>query len=201
MPDTDDERVAAMRGVGSLVTQLFALEERAGVSEQATKARDLAVHAMEWPDEEFYDAKERSLAALRQIYFTVPDMALRRELIHLRRESDRAMRSASGAVADASKHLAALQRQANALPWVWAGLLAAAGVAFGALLFQLYGAIAGALLGFFVAQGLLARARAQRDEAVRAAQAALDREKRKTSELFSAAEEATGQPDASPRRE
>jgi|HubBroStandDraft_4_1064222.scaffolds.fasta_scaffold01242_8 hypothetical protein len=201
MADAVEDRADAMRGAASIVTQLFAVEARAGIAEQANRARRLAVDAMESPDEEFADAKERSLLALRQIYFAVPDMALRKELIHLRRESDRAMRGAVSGVADANKRLAELQRRANALPLVWAGLLAAGCVAVGALLFQLYGAIAGALLGFFAAQGLVARGRGQRAEAVRAAQAAVDREQKRSAELFSAAEEATGEPDASARRD
>jgi hypothetical protein len=201
MANTLEEQDAAMRGAASIITQLFAVEERAGVAGQANQARRLAVDAVERTDEEFADAKERSLVALRQIYFGVSDLAQRKELIRLRRESDRAMRNAGGAVAVANKRLAAQQRRANALPWVLAGLLAAACVAVGALLFQLYGAIAGALLGFFVAQGLIARERAKRAEAVRAAQAAVDREQKRSAELFSAAEEATGQPDASARRD
>src|SRR5580700_4373336 len=113
MANTLEEQDAAMRGAASIITQLFAVEERAGVAGQANQARRLAVDAVERTDEEFADAKERSLVALRQIYFGVSDLAQRKELIRLRRESDRAMRNAGGAVAVANKRLAAQQRRAN----------------------------------------------------------------------------------------
>jgi hypothetical protein len=96
MPETREVRVATMHGAASLVTELFGLERRAGVAEQANQVRHLAADAMERSDEEFPDAKESSLLELRQIHYSVPDMTPRKELIHLRRESDRAMYGEAG---------------------------------------------------------------------------------------------------------
>jgi hypothetical protein len=65
----------------------------------------------------------------------------------------------------------------------------------------LYGAIGGALVGFFAAQGVMASARVQRAEAVRAAQTALDEELEGAREgslhpaWFNASEERTGERD------
>jgi hypothetical protein len=90
--DGSSDTTAALRAAGALSSQLRALEERAGISKQVQQAQRVAVDAMEGSDEHFADAKERSLLAPRQIYFRVPDLVLRKELIQKRRECDRAMR-------------------------------------------------------------------------------------------------------------
>jgi len=163
------------------------LERRAGIPEQGKHP---------------YGRSDKARLEVRERYFAVPDVALRKKLIRAERACSRAWPATMHALLEeARRKLAKAQRRANApLPWLQAGLWAAACVAIGASFFQLYGAIAGALVGFFLGQGVIAGARTSRPEAVRIAQENVDSRQESEEigwgpEYFSESEEETGQPD------
>jgi len=201
MANPTSEALARFKAMGD---ELRALEERAGIAKKVEDAQlgpmfpDLEAA----PDEYFRQTEDYARRKVRRLYFAVEDVALRRELIRQRRECDQAHDAhMQRERARAQQALANAQGRANTLPWLRAGCTAALFVAVGAGLFQLYGAIGGALIGFFAAQGVIARARVQRTEAVRAAQADLDqelenaREDSLSPEWFNASEERTGERD------
>ena len=138
---------------------------------------------------------------LREVVFSVADLSLRKKLISAYRGNQEAWAAfMQTKLEEGHKKLAKAQRRAASLPWLRAGLLAAFCVAIGATLFELYGAIAGSLVGFFAGQGLIASARKERPEAVRLAQLEVDSRRESASigpgrPLFSTSEEETGEPD------
>ena len=137
----------------------------------------------------------------REVIFAVPDLSLRKRLINAYRASGKAWPAfMQTKLEEAQKELAKAQRRAESLPWLRAGLLAAFCVGIGATFFELYGAIAGALVGFFAGQGVIANARTERPEAVRLAQLEVESRRESASigpgrPLFSDTEEETGEPD------
>jgi len=159
--------------------EVRALEDRAGIAKKVENARlgPLIPDLNASSDEYFRDVDDYARRKVRDLYFGVQDLALRKKLIAKQRECERfhadvlaeMMQRAHQAVAKA-------QQRANSLPWLRAGLLAAIWVAIGAWLFQLYGALAGALVGFFSGQGVIARARTERAKQLRSAQEELDEE-------------------------
>ena len=108
-----------------------------------------------------------------------------------------------GQVSRAHQALTKAQQRASSLPWLWAGILAALFVAIGARYFQLYGAIGGALVGFFADQGVISNARIKRGHDVRSAQADFDEEQETQRvgglkpDWFNTHEERTGERDES----
>lgn len=186
--------------------QLQALEERAGIAKKAEDARlgPMFPNLDATPDEYFRDAEDLARRKMRRLYFAVEDLDLRKELIRKRREFDRERKAhLQGELAKTRQALTEAEKQERALPWLQfrAGCVAALFVAVGAYFFQLYGAIGGALIGFFAAQGLIANARTALATAVRVAQAELDLELEGAREIdlrpdwFNASEERTGECD------
>jgi hypothetical protein len=186
--------------------QLRALEERAGI---AAKVEDASLGSL-FPDlkasadQYFMETEDYARRKTRDLYFGVQDEPLRKQLIAKRRECDRFHEATlHGQVKRAHQALAKARQRATSLPWLWAGCIAAFCVALGAWYFQLYGAIAGALVGFFAGQGLIASARNERAEKLRTAQADLDEEQKTVREVglqpdwFNANEERTGKRDES----
>ena len=171
---------AFIKELAGLRGHLAELEARAGINNRA--AEDYA--------------RDRN----RNQYFSVEDVALRKELIRQRRAGDSTYEShmRPQRVA-AQKKLAKAKRLAESMaPWISAAVTAAIAVAIGAWLFHLYGAVAGALVGFFVGQGVLTKVHAASEAAMRAAQADYDEELKKyRPEWFSADEEGTGERDPS----
>jgi hypothetical protein len=184
--------------------ELIALETRAGIIEKVKDAElgpflpNLDASHEEYFKEVEYHARRK----IRQLYFGLLDVAVRKELIAKRRQCD----SVEAAywqreVATARQNLEDKERRVHSLPWGWAGSLAVLCVAIGAYFFQIYGAIGGALMGFFLAQGFLAQQRNTGAVSVRAAQEELDealkteRENEATLAYFNAGEERTGEMD------
>ena len=186
--------------------ELRALEERAGIAKKVEDAQlgPLIPNLEATPDEYFRETEDYARRKVRKLYFGVEDLDLRKALIAKRRECERMHADhLNNELRRAQQALAKAQRRVYSLPWAWAGCLAVIWVAAGAALFQLYGAIAGALVGFFSGQGVIARARSQRTEEVRAAQAEVDEELQGVHAAsispvwFNAGEERTGECDES----
>jgi hypothetical protein len=186
--------------------QIRALEERAGIAKQVEDAQlgpmfpDLEATS----DEYFRDVEDHARRKVRKLYFGVQDVDLRKQLIAKNREGDRLHEAVLAAQLQGAREAVARgQREADSQPWGKAGIMAVICVGIGAWLFQLYGAIGGALLGFFLGQSVVARARTERTEALRAAQAELDdeikgqREVRLRPAWFNAEEARTGERDDS----
>jgi hypothetical protein len=184
--------------------QLTALEERAGIAKKAESARlgPLFPNLEASPDEYFREVEESARRRVRKLYFGVEDLALRKALIAKEREGARFCNQVlQDQLSRARAAVAGAQQRANSLPWLWAGTVAAVCVAIGAGIFAIYGAIAGALVGFFAGQGVISRARVARATELSAAQAALEEETKSQGkeslkpEWFNAAEERTGERD------
>jgi hypothetical protein len=188
-----------------LGTALAELEKRAGIADKVESALlgplfpDLNQSSEEYFKESEYLARKR----VRKLYFSLEDAGIRK-----RRECDRAAESYwQSQVTEARQKVEAAQREANSLPWTQVGGLAVLCVAVGAYFFHIYGAIAGGLMGFFLAQGMLAHERSFRGDAERTARAELEemlkttRENEATPDWFNASEERTGEIDEAFDRE
>ncbi len=140
--------------------QLAALEARAGITKDMERAREgnfmpLGIDGEKVSsDEDLADEHDGLRRRTRQAYFGVADIELRKELIKTDREinkkfdehSEDDFREANGAVAKAK---AASSQQ----PWGLAAIIAIAAVAIGYKVYDIVGAIAGAVGGFFLAMG------------------------------------------------
>jgi len=160
-----------------LGAELAELEKRAGLAEKVEDAQlgPMFPDVDASPEQYFKESEYFARMRVRNLYFALEDVGARKELIRKRRECDKAAESyRQDKVTTARQDLADAQRRANSLPWTWAGCLAAVCVAVGSYFFQLYGAIGGGLMGFFLAQGMLAGQRISKAEAVRDAQQELD---------------------------
>lgn len=176
MKESEEEQAQAR--LDKLRAEVAELEERAGISEEIedTNLGPLFPNLDGSSQEYWDDSEEYARRKLRQLYFEeVSDVELRKAMIAKRRECD----SAYEAFLKSNLHrmkveLAKAQHRSQRLPWFLAGLAAAFCVAIGASFFQLYGAIGGALVGFFVGQGMIAKQRTEREATVRYAQSQVD---------------------------
>jgi hypothetical protein len=184
--------------------ELMELEERAGLSDKVKDAQlgPMFPNLEATPDEYFKETEYHTRRKVRRLYFALPDVDARKELIAKRRLFDSVRKAYwQREAATARQNLIDKQRAATSLSWGRAGVLAAVCVAVGSYFFQLYGAIGGALMGFFLAQGALANERNYKAAAVRAAQEELEealkteREDAAAPAWFDASEERTGEMD------
>ncbi len=123
--------------------ELRALEEQAGVGEQ-------------------HDAfvEYNTDADLRRLYFSVLDKNLRKALIkQCRLFRARSMQFSQARLDDALNDLAALEGRGVPTPWVGPALLAVTAVWIGYWLWNLPGALAGAVAGFFIGNAHVAQKR------------------------------------------
>jgi hypothetical protein len=187
-----------------LGAEMAELEKRAGIEQKADSARlgPLFPNLEHSPDEYFKDVESHARRGIRRLYFGIEDLGLRKELIAKHRECDRALEIKwQSDIQAARQKLAIAQRRATSLPWLGAGSLAVLCVAIGAYFFQVYGAIGGALMGFFLGHGNIASHRHTRAEEVRTAQAELDeqletdRKNAATPDWFNRSEERSGERD------
>jgi hypothetical protein len=187
-----------------LADELAELEKRAGIAEKVEDANlgPMFPNLDATPDEYFKDVADHARRRIRNLYFKLEDSGLRKEMIRKQLAIDAAAGEYwKNKVIAERENLAAAQRRASSLSWTWAGCFAALCVAVGAYFFKLYGAIAGALMGFFFAQGMLESQRNAHAEAVRAAQESLDELLESVAEgdanpaLFNASEGRTGERD------
>ena len=150
----------------SLLDQCAELEEKAGLAEEVEKAEGgrffpLGIDGEECSSDEYFaDEHDHFREHIREAYFSVQDADMRMELIAARRRVDaelaqqfeREASTAHQAVTRASKG-------AENLPWGLAALVSVACVSVGYVAFQLAGAIAGGLAGFFLGQGVIQSAK------------------------------------------
>lgn len=108
------------------------------------------------PDEYFADEHDGRRRRTREAYFAVPDIEKRKQLVKLDREFSR---KANQHGDDDFQRTQWAVTQAKAAttqqPWTWAAVIAVVCVGFGYYIYQLVGAIAGAVGGFFLAQGTI----------------------------------------------
>jgi hypothetical protein len=198
---TPDEHMNAIK---RLSEKCEALEEVAGISQAMHRARDgrlIPLGAIGDPvsrDEYFADDYLRR--GTRNAYFAVQDVALRKQLISAERELDVQLeRSFEADMAVAKSAVLAATAQGNSQPWGKAAGVAVAAVAFGYWVYGLVGAIAGAVGGFFIGQGVVAEAKARARATLEQAKQELE-QLRKEKELralhppmFSHSEQRTGE--------
>ena len=177
-----------------LRSELRALEVRAGIQEELAKYGD-------------YETPYH----LRLIVFAVPGEGLRRKLIAKMREIDtEADRGPLARIDDARADLAEAKQKAGNTPWVIPSVLACVAVWIGWTFEATPGALAGALVGWFIAQAYLSSVREHHRTEVEGAanylQSAVDDHQTYDKDLspwdgvFSSTEAAFGEPDEqSPR--
>jgi hypothetical protein len=139
----------------------------------------------------------------RAIYFAVPDIDLRKELIQAHVGFDSAIRNYNDAVVAKSKQFLIVAREnaeSGPIPWFVAGTVAVIVVAAGGAFFSEVGAIGGAVFGFFIGQGIIYSAKRNRIRGLRAAeqevQALTDGPQQEGLGYFSEAEARKGTPDS-----
>jgi hypothetical protein len=189
-----------------LTDQLHELEQRAGIAKDADQARQGPLFPLGAfgknvsPEEYFDDQHDYVRRGIRNLYFGVEDLSLRTQLIGAERNLDEAHRGISGEeVRAAERRLAEAEAKADRLPWDLAAVLGAGSVAVGHYMEGIAGAIAGAVFGFFIGMGAIAKARADAREGIAEAKEGLKQalEAKRDSELrpdfFSISEEVTGE--------
>jgi len=184
--------------------ELRELEERAGITKKVEDAQlgPFIPNLEATPTEYELDREDNARRRVRDLYFGVQDVALRKALISKYRECDRL--HAQLLSAQLKREYLALEkakRHLGRLPWAMPAIYAVICVAVGAYFFQLYGAIAGGLVGFFLGQATVAQGRSRATEALRQAQESYDEEVKGQSEValrpdwFNTTEEHTGDRD------
>jgi hypothetical protein len=161
MPEMNDEEK-----LEELERKCNALESSAGITEDVERAREgrfipLGAFGEDVsPDEYFADEYDYIRRKIRDAYFSVKDIELRKELIKLRREIEKYhQESYQGDINLAHKEIDKAKLNGRKLPWETAALLGVASVALGYWLFDIVGALAGAVGGFFIGQGTISDAR------------------------------------------
>lgn len=197
--------------------KLAALEEKAGISAKVKRAQEgpLIPYGVFDPQPPqgtpedrrellaYFDSEHDYLREhLRAAYFSVADVELRKQMIKLQRDRASILRQMQEhSIYDARRELQQAQSKAADYPWQGASVAAIIAVAIGAYFFQLIGAIAGAVVGFFDGQGWVAEAKKNAAWALKQAEeVAADAEKDYREggprpEFFSAREAATGEED------
>ena len=146
---------------------------------------------------EDYDQRR---AATRDAYFSVDDVAYRKQLIHLSRGIDSRHRQSTNDQIEAAQNEITIARLARR-PWGQATLLGLALVAFGYWASEWAGAIGGGVAAVFLTLGLIANARNNARLTLAQATRRLDQAKKAQAdyslfpEIFNAAEEASGELD------
>lgn len=182
------------------------LEEEAGISkamERAREGRFIPLGAMgeeASPDEYFADEHDHFRDKARDAYFSVQDVELRKKLITAQRKIDSyVMRSFEADIAAANQAVSSATAKMQNQPWTKAAVFAVGAVAVGYWAFGLVGAIAGAVGGFFLGQGVVSEAKSNAIiEVNQATQELEDARKERAQrslwpECFSRSEEITGE--------
>jgi hypothetical protein len=195
--------------------ELVALETRAGIAAVAEKVRTkppnyfLVYDVGESNSDERREAiaaeeqhhKELTIRHLRDLYFGVSDVNLRKNLIaKAREEGDLAVTFFEQELSDASANLAT-QRTTGRDWWIWASIGGLAAIGVGFYLFGLVGALGGLLVGYVGSRRIELNALQARERAVKAANDELKEaerifeEVRNEPQIFSRREASTGEPD------
>jgi hypothetical protein len=162
----------------SLRSKLSQLEQQAGITKKVEDAKlGPFLPDPNWSSAEYFrETEDHARRKVRDLYFAVQDMDLRKQLIATRRACERQFQdNIRAGIAESRAALAKAKASAESqAPYIKAAVAAAIAVALGAILFQMYGAIAGALVGFFLGLSTLARGKKKRAEVVESVQTLLD---------------------------
>jgi len=199
----------------TLREELAKLETIAGIREKAEGAREgpdilneamedqapIGIEARKQENEDYFDNRHDYVRRhIRNLYFDVQDVALRRKLIEVHRSvTENRSKLVEQGVLEAQKELDAGKRKNELLSWVKAGIASTVCIGIGYAIAGKTGAIGGALFGFFPGQKIIedatANARRNYDDAQRALQAKqmLIQEFELRPSYFIAAERLTGE--------
>jgi hypothetical protein len=193
----------------NLFDELRELEKRAGIFDQAERAREgplfpLCAFGGDFSSEEYFDDQHDDIRRnTRGLYFGVEDADLRRQLIVAHRSMDKLWRrELSQDIHKAKQTLEAKEAKLDHQPWEWAALIGVASVAAGSYMWALSGAIGGAVFGYFMGHSIIATARAKAKQQIRQATRDLalaignEEEAELRPATFSNLEETTGERDS-----
>lgn len=191
-----------------LQSEIDALEIKSGLSEAMKRAREGrfiplgALGENVTPAEYFADEHDHLRSRTRDAYFSVADIEIRKKLIGAdRRLESLTRRSLEEDVIAANRIVSAAAVTEKNQPWGKAALLGGALVAIGYWTFGTVGAIGGALVGFFLGQGLIAGARNNATAELAQASRQLEQARRCNAEhslmpeFFTSSEEFSGERD------
>ena len=157
-----------MDALKHLQENCLALEEEAGISkamERAREGRFIPLGAMgedASPAEYFADEHDHFRDKARDAYFSVQEVELRKKLIAAQRKIDsHVMRSFEADIAAANHAVSIATAKMHNQPWTKAAVIAVGAVAVGYWAFSYVGAIAGAVGGFFLGQGVISEAKSK----------------------------------------
>lgn len=200
--DREDARQIAK----ALFDELEKLEAQATLTDQIKRAyegRFIPLGALGdkcSPAEYFADEYDFKRGRIRNAYFGVGDVGQRQRLIRARLQLEQA-EERMGAERFRSREKDVRAAKSKSLPWITAGLVGASCVIVGYEVKETAGAIAGALLGFFVGQGTIHNAKESKAQAIADAEEELkteaneQRTKGKYPPSFTAQEQNTGERD------
>lgn len=199
-------QIEQMDALKHLQEECLALEEEAGISKAMERAREGrfiplgAIGEEASPDEYFADEHDYFRDKARDAYFSVQELALRKKLIAAQRKIDNhVMRSFEADIAAANHAVSIATAKMQNQPWTKAAAIAVGAVAVGDWTFGYVGAIAGAVGGFFLGQGVVSAAKSSAIiEVNQATQELKDARKERGQrslwpECFSQSEEITGE--------
>jgi len=185
-----------------LRNEVRALEDETGLTalmEKAREGRFIPLGAFgedTTPQEYFADEHDHLRDKTRAAYFSVENKELRKKLIEAQRNVEsRLRRSLEEEIVRANREIAAATAKAQQQPWAKAALVGVGAVALGYWVFGIAGAIAGAVGGFFLGQGVITQARNEAQALLAQASGALEQaqkdkaENSQMPEFFSRTEE------------
>ena len=186
-----------------------ALEDEAGLTATMERAREgrfipLGAFGEETtPQEYFADEHDHLRGKTRDAYFSVEEKVLRKKLITAQRQVEsRLRRSLEEDIIKANREVAVATAKVQQQPWSKAALVGVGAVALGYWVFGIAGAMAGAVGGFFLGQGVISQARNEANALlVQTSQDLEQAQKEKVEnslmpEFFSHREEMSGERDA-----
>jgi len=154
------------------------------------------------PDEYFADEHDYLRRKTRDAYFSVIELALRKKLVAAARKVEsRYRQSLEEDFIAANRAVLTARAKTQRQPWGKAAIFGVGAVAAGYWAFGMVGAIAGAVGGFFLGQGIITESRNEANEELAQAAAELEQvQKDKTEqslmpEFFGNAEEFSGERD------
>jgi hypothetical protein len=146
----------------------LALEAELGLTKEMERARGgnffpLGIDGEDVsPDEYFADEHDGARRRVREVYFAVADVEKRKQLIKLERELNKKVdHQQEDDLRHAHSEVLKAKAATTQQPWGLAALIAVGCVGLGYYAYQLVGAIAGAVGGFFLAQGTIANKKSE----------------------------------------
>lgn len=188
--------------------QLGALELQAEITKEMERAREgnfvpLGIDGENVSSDEFFaDEHDGVRRRVRSVYFGVADIELRKKLIKVGREISKTLEQhAEVDVREARSEVSKTKAATRQTSWGWPAVIAIVCVAIGYKAYDMVGAIAGAVGGFFLAQSTVKGKEREAAAALEQAQQELV-DLRKSQyvislypEMFSLMEELTGEED------